>query len=355
MPDIDGFSVMESIRNNLAEDVFLPIMIITADANPQVKRRALSAGAQDFLTKPFDGTELLLRTMNMLERRFLHAELANQDQTYERKLAERTQELDAAQQEIAKLVNKLKAENLLLQEKLKTIAAGNEVDSLQQDATFRAFFGAVSHSLKGELLHIDYSIQEIKEFVVGSASPIHEECDIIDRSVKYSEILLRRLLLYLQVGIPQMEPVKVTTLVEEVESLIRPRLPSSVTLSVSIIPHTGEQIVNANFEDLMGVVLEIMNNSTENLRGKDGSIVLKVEHEKDAIVFLVSDNGSGIPTELQEGLLHKPVKSMGGSGVGLYLSNQVVQALGGQMSYKTSSQGTTFCVSLPVATEKESE
>ena len=100
MPHIDGFTVMESVNALLPEGVFLPILVLTADANPQVKRRALSAGAKDFLTKPFDQTELLLRMMNMLETRFLHIELANQNQVLEQKVAERTRELAASQLEI---------------------------------------------------------------------------------------------------------------------------------------------------------------------------------------------------------------------------------------------------------------
>jgi putative two-component system response regulator len=100
MPYVDGFTVMESVNALLPEGVFLPILVLTADANPQVKRRALSAGAKDFLTKPFDQTELLLRIMNMLETRFLHIELANQNQILEHKVAERTKDLAASQIEI---------------------------------------------------------------------------------------------------------------------------------------------------------------------------------------------------------------------------------------------------------------
>jgi putative two-component system response regulator len=53
----------------------LPILILTADIRPEVKRRALAAGAKDFVTKPFDRTEVLLRIQNLLETRFLHLRL----------------------------------------------------------------------------------------------------------------------------------------------------------------------------------------------------------------------------------------------------------------------------------------
>jgi len=75
MPGLDGFAVMEHLEGRIASDTFLPILILTADIRPEVKRRALSAGAKDFVTKPFDRTEVLLRIQNLLETRFLHLRL----------------------------------------------------------------------------------------------------------------------------------------------------------------------------------------------------------------------------------------------------------------------------------------
>ena len=72
MPGLDGFAVMEQLEGRIPSDSFLPILILTADIRPEIKRRALSAGAKDFVTKPFDRTEVLLRIQNLLETRFLH-------------------------------------------------------------------------------------------------------------------------------------------------------------------------------------------------------------------------------------------------------------------------------------------
>jgi putative two-component system response regulator len=72
MPGLDGFAVMEQLDNRIAGDTFLPILILTADIRPEIKRRALAAGAKDFITKPFDRTEVVLRIQNLLETRLLH-------------------------------------------------------------------------------------------------------------------------------------------------------------------------------------------------------------------------------------------------------------------------------------------
>ncbi|WP_246762856.1 MULTISPECIES: hypothetical protein [unclassified Rhizobium] len=53
-----------------------PILVLTADATLPTRRRALSLGAKDFLTKPFDAIEAVLRIFNLLETRILTLELA---------------------------------------------------------------------------------------------------------------------------------------------------------------------------------------------------------------------------------------------------------------------------------------
>jgi PleD family two-component response regulator len=92
MPHVDGFAILESVRSSM-RDVFLPIIVLTADANEETKRRALRAGATDFLLKPFDELEVLLRINNMLEIRRLHLQLDMQRAAYEEAVRARTTEL----------------------------------------------------------------------------------------------------------------------------------------------------------------------------------------------------------------------------------------------------------------------
>src|ERR1043165_9512628 len=75
MPHLDGVAVMEQLRP-LTEGTYLPIVILTADITPAARRRALAAGAKDFLTKPFDAIEVLLRIKNLLETRCVYQQLA---------------------------------------------------------------------------------------------------------------------------------------------------------------------------------------------------------------------------------------------------------------------------------------
>jgi adenylate cyclase len=71
MPGMDGFQVMESLKETETGG-YLPVLVITAQ--PALKLRALSAGARDFLSKPLDLAEVLMRVHNMLEVRLLNLE-----------------------------------------------------------------------------------------------------------------------------------------------------------------------------------------------------------------------------------------------------------------------------------------
>ncbi|MBK7293431.1 MAG: response regulator [Holophagaceae bacterium] len=82
MPGMDGFQVMENLKE-IEKGGYLPVLVITAQ--PSHKLRALKAGAKDFISKPFDLAEVLLRVHNMLEVRLLHRETKK---LYERILAE---------------------------------------------------------------------------------------------------------------------------------------------------------------------------------------------------------------------------------------------------------------------------
>ena len=78
MPHLDGYQVMEQIRRVIRADEFLPIVVLTSDGTPETRRKALFAGASDFISSPLDPTEVKLRIRNVLERRFLNQKLENQ-------------------------------------------------------------------------------------------------------------------------------------------------------------------------------------------------------------------------------------------------------------------------------------
>jgi len=100
MPILDGFDVMKQLRACLSPDDYLPILVLTANITSEAKRRALSEGAMDFLTKPFDAMEVVLRIKNLLQTRLLHVQLQGQNRLLDQKVRERTAALEETQVEI---------------------------------------------------------------------------------------------------------------------------------------------------------------------------------------------------------------------------------------------------------------
>jgi len=85
MQGMDGFQVMEELKK-IEMDNYLPVLVITAQ--PGHKLHALQAGAKDFISKPFDLTEVLARVHNMLEVRLLHKELHKYNELLEQQVLE---------------------------------------------------------------------------------------------------------------------------------------------------------------------------------------------------------------------------------------------------------------------------
>lgn len=75
MPDLDGYAVLEQLARRTPPGEFRPVMVISADVTQEARRRALSLGAKDFLTKPFDLIETMLRICNLLETSLLYKRL----------------------------------------------------------------------------------------------------------------------------------------------------------------------------------------------------------------------------------------------------------------------------------------
>ena len=72
--EVDGFEVLSQVQTHAAGS-YLPVLVLTADTTTAARNRALSLGAQDFLTKPLDITETCLRIANLLQTRELYSTL----------------------------------------------------------------------------------------------------------------------------------------------------------------------------------------------------------------------------------------------------------------------------------------
>lgn len=99
MPYLDGFQVMEQL-NMFIEDDYLPIVMITAQNDPKLKLKALYKGVKDFIVKPFDHAEVIMRIRNNLETRLMYNEVKLHNRQLEEKVQERIREIQDFQVEL---------------------------------------------------------------------------------------------------------------------------------------------------------------------------------------------------------------------------------------------------------------
>jgi putative two-component system response regulator len=151
MPEMDGFELMENLGALTEERRDIPFLVLTADATDEAKRRALSLGARDFLTKPLDQIELLLRVQNVLQVQKLQDELFEHNATLEEQVAHRTRELDKARLEILERL---------------ALAAEFRDDATQEHARR---IGRTSY-----LLAIGLGLPRAEAELIGRAAPLHD-------------------------------------------------------------------------------------------------------------------------------------------------------------------------------------
>jgi len=131
MPVRDGFGVLADIAARLSAETYLPVLVLTADYSDEARARALSMGAKDFLTKPFNRAEAVLRIGNLLETRFLHVQLRDHNRLLEETVAERTQELAEARAQILDLWQQLAGRNQQLHDQIRLLLNGQEAERRQ--------------------------------------------------------------------------------------------------------------------------------------------------------------------------------------------------------------------------------
>lgn len=99
MPQLEGSGVLK-ILEPLINQERLPVLVVTADRSQDVRQLALQQGAKDFVTKPFDLVEVLLRVRNLLESRMLFQDLRKQNRTLLESAKGRTRELESTRIEM---------------------------------------------------------------------------------------------------------------------------------------------------------------------------------------------------------------------------------------------------------------
>ena len=101
MPHLDGYQVMDQLRG-LNDPLLPPIVILTAQHSRDYLLRALEAGARDFVSKPFDRSELLMRVSNLLAAQWAHCMVHEQKAVLEEMVQARTEMLNQTRLQVVR-------------------------------------------------------------------------------------------------------------------------------------------------------------------------------------------------------------------------------------------------------------
>lgn len=101
MPYLDGYEVMDLMREYYQLSM-PPVLVLTAQASIDFKKKAFDRGARDYVTKPFSIDEMLARVKNLLQVKLMHEQLENQNNYLENKVKERTKEIYQTRLEVVR-------------------------------------------------------------------------------------------------------------------------------------------------------------------------------------------------------------------------------------------------------------
>ena len=343
-PEDNGIELISKIRENDPWTLItITMLYFPSDRLSRVLKRL---GVNGFIQKPYTSDELIMAIADIFFKMPqglipLHYNILDYYAHYHQSISNKSIKTCTSHSKILSSndVNKSDDDELFNAQYFGT--------TCQSPDKYKAFFRNIIHNLKGEFLNISYSIKEICE-LTQTTSIIQEECDIIKRSVKYSEILLQRLRDYLDMGNLKKESIVLLNLLKNTEILASPRIRPSIKLRILINDELQNCTISVNSDQLIGVLLELINNAGNAIQDKDGVIELRIEEKNDMISISVRDNGAGIPMNIRKNLFKKQIPSKNGLGLGLFLCSKIIRGLGGELILKSfSGKGSKFSIILP--------
>ncbi|HPF58967.1 MAG TPA: response regulator [Candidatus Competibacteraceae bacterium] len=308
MPYLDGFAVMKQLREIIAPDDYRPILILTADISREKKEQALAEGAMDFLTKPLEIPEVLLRLRNLLKTRQLY----------------------------------LNAQQALVEER--------ELNQLKN-----RFISMVSHEFRTPLSIILSSTELLEHY--GRQWPLEKQARHLKR-IKTSVIHLNQLIgdvLILgraEAGRIAFHPrwLDLEPFCRELMEELQLTLGAQHALVTTVEGENSMLWIDPNV--LRSILYNLASNAIK-FSPEGGPVTLCVQCQSEQIRLIVQDQGIGIPPEACSRLYEAFYRAenaalLPGTGLGLVIVQRLLKAHQGAIEFQSQlHQGTTFTVTFP--------
>ena len=325
LPGVDGFEVVRQIRASESATGYLPIVMITGDTSSAVRQRALAGGATDFVAKPFDGVEVMLRIRNLLEARRLHTTIQKQNALLEEMVFARTRELQVA-------------------------LARAEAAALAK----AEFLAKMSHELRTPLNPIRGVLEVLAESAPESATRLLE---MAGRNVDRMATLIDDIL-YLQAieqgnVRPDVYPVHLGPLVLDAVEGVEARAERNglwvrAEAPAKVLPMVTDPVL------LSEVLRRLLDNALRFTPAGEITVRIETDAEGKATRIEVRDTGTGIAPERLRAIFdpfeqadNSSTRSYEGAGLGLSICRGVLELMGHRLdATSTVGSGSTFSVLL---------
>ncbi|ANU10243.1 response regulator receiver protein [Planococcus antarcticus DSM 14505] len=351
LTDMSGDELCRRIRLDFTLTE-LPILILSNVDSLREKKDAFTAGANDFLLKPCDKEEFLLRVETLANMRSLTQEITNMNYFLERNVKERTMALEITN--------------------MNLLTVNDEIQEIEKSRT--EMLSAISHELGTPITLIHSYIQAVKESLIEENNPRY--LDMIHKKL----LLLERLTEDL-VELTKYKSGNMTLRFEEREldgwlARLVDSMASDVTQSGRAFEFLGTEsldemirpFLTIDLDRLDQVISNILWNAVKHTSLEEGRITLSTEiiakNNEDAmldeeewdgeLVIRIADNGCGIKKEALPHIFDRFYKidsSAGykGSGLGLAIAKEIILAHKGQIGAdSTEEKGSVFIIVLPL-------
>ena len=363
MPGIDGFEVCRLLKENPATR-FVPVVMVTCLNEKEMKLKGIAAGADDFISKPIDTTEILLRTRNLLLVKQYFDVLKDQSGLLEQQVRLRTEALEKAIDEL-----KSTQQQMVQQEKMAMI--GQLTAGIAHELNNPIGFIASNVGSLGKYCEKLLMFIKAQQETLLSRQPDQLQTDLIQEQrsrLKIDYIIkdIPEMILETQDGVERIKSIvrdlKCFSHVDESEQKladINHCLESTLNIINNELKYKAQ--IKREYGDLpqllccpqqLGqVFMNLLINAGHAIDTK-GEITVRSWNAEGRIFVSISDTGCGIP-EQQLARIFEPfftTKEAGkGTGLGLAISNEIVKNHGGEIRVESEpGKGSTFTVSIPL-------
>lgn len=323
MPVMNGYDTCRIIRNELFLTE-IPIIFLTAHSEVENIIEGFEAGAQDYVRKPFNARELLVRVNTHLQLKYKNDEIKKMNQTLELKVAERTAELVSANKKLS-MMDKAKSDLLtLLSHELRTPLTG-----------IMGFAKLLSDSVNDEeqKLFVDYLL------------------DSADRLLRFSETALLITSLKFKTYKFEFQQHNLTFLVDEVVNTFSKEIEEK---KLAIIKNLVDSNISVSADmDLISIAFKNILDNAIKASPKNSTIIITVDVFDGNVLIKIKDEGTGFKEEAMSQLFElfsttDILHHFEGLGLGLASVKLIMDIHKGKTDVKNSENGAEVSMSIPM-------